>query len=61
MAGGLGRKNKFNTPATDRPANTSIGRNNSIIAGGLGRKNKVNTTATDRPAKTSISKQQYYG
>ncbi len=48
MAGGLGRKNRVNTPATDRPANTGISRNNSIMAEGLGRKNKVNTPATDR-------------
>ncbi len=57
---GLGRKNRVNTPATDRPANTSISRNNSIMAGGLGRNNKVNTPATDRPANIQ-QKQQYYG
>ncbi len=56
MAGGLGRKNKVNTPATDRPSNTRIRRNNSIMAGGLGRKNKVNTPATDRPANTGVSR-----
>ncbi len=55
MDGGLGRKNKVNTPATDRPlANTSISRNNSIMAGGLGRKNKVNIPVTDRPANTTV-------
>ncbi len=47
MAGDLGRKNIVNTPATDRTANTSISRNNSIMAGDLGRKNIVNTPATE--------------
>ncbi len=57
MAGGLGRKNKVNTPATDRTANTIVLAETTVLwLEGLGRKNKVNTPATDRPANTGISR-----